>query len=336
MDKYFSIDAYDYHLDDDLIATKPLAARDKCRLLIVDRKNDRITDACFNDIQTYLTDKHQLIINDSKVLKARVYVHKETGAKIEFLFLNPSRNPNTWTCMAKPTKKCRVGDRFYLDGFVMEISRKNNNGTIDVTINHSDKTVYDFLNQHGELPLPPYMNRDAQGSDDTDYQTVYAKHSGSVAAPTAGLHFTDELLADIKSNGTCVSPITLHVGAGTFKPVSTTDIRAHHMHTESVSCHPMVRTKIMSGDYINVAVGTTSCRTMESIDTLSNETNLFIYPGYTFKYTDGLITNFHLPKSSLLMLVCAFGGYDLMMRAYRHAVQERYRFYSYGDAMFII
>ncbi|MDA8773969.1 tRNA preQ1(34) S-adenosylmethionine ribosyltransferase-isomerase QueA [Chlamydiia bacterium] len=336
MDKHFSIDAYDYHLDDELIATKPLAVRDKCRLLIIDRKNKTITDGFFDNIKKYLTNKHQLVINNSKVLKARVYAHKETGAKIEFLFLNPSADKKTCTCMAKPTKKCRVGDTFHLGEYVLKIISKNDNGTIDITVNHTDKTVYDFLEKYGQLPLPPYMNRDAQGSDDTDYQTVYAKHNGSVAAPTAGLHFTDELLADIKSNGTCVSPITLHVGAGTFKPVSTTDIRDHHMHTESVSCDPRIRSSIISGNYINIAVGTTSCRTMESIDAVCNETNLFIYPGYSFKYTDGLITNFHLPKSSLLMLVCAFGGYELMMEAYRYAVQERYRFYSYGDAMLII
>lgn len=329
---------FDYRLPKKLIAHYPATPRDHARLLVVHRENNKQEHRRFDDISEHLTAGDVLVINNSKVIPARFHGTKETGGKIE-IFLITKIKPKTWEVMIRGSVK---------SGAIISIGQKikatliqkgETSGLWIVKFNVDDATLF----RKGETPLPPYINSTAPMQE---YQTVYAKDSGSVAAPTAGLHFTKRLLAQLKKKGVIIVEITLHVGLGTFQPVKTENITEHQMHHELASITAKTAQQInkakRDGKRI-IACGTTSVRTLETFATKDGTvkagkqwTNIFIYPGYTFKSVDGIITNFHLPKSSLIMLVSAFLGYERTMSVYRLAINKKYRFYSFGDAMFII
>ena len=335
-----------YDLPKELIAQTPLDRRDSSRLLVLDRNNGLLENRHFYDIVDYLNDGDCLILNDTRVLPARLYGTKnETGAVVEFLLLN-DLGENKWECIVGPGKKAREGARFsFGDGILeCEVTSVLENGDRVVRFFYDrDSGFYSILDEIGQMPLPPYIKEKL--NDKERYQTVYSKNLGSAAAPTAGLHFTPELLEKIKEKGVSIGYVTLHVGLGTFRPVKEDIIENHKMHSEHYSltretAELINRTK-ESGKRC-IAVGTTSCRTIESIIPENGRihesegwTDIFIYPGYQFKYIDALITNFHLPESTLIMLVSAFAGYDNIMNAYKEAVNEKYRFFSFGDAMLI-
>lgn len=338
-----------YELPPYLIAQHPTQRRDASRLMVIDRKSGEITHRHFYDICDYLHPNDVLVINDSKVIPARLYgcVEGREEAKIELLLLK-NRSLDVWETLVKPGKRARVGSRLIfgdgiLKGEITDIVEEGNRlirFEYDIT---EYSNIYEILHKIGLMPLPPYITEKL--TDNDRYQTVYAKEEGSAAAPTAGLHFTPELLEKIKSRGVSIAPVMLHVGLGTFRPVKADRIDEHIMHTEhfSVSAESagiINRCKANGGRI--VCVGTTSCRTLESvadedghIPAKDGDTGIFIYPGYKFKAVDALITNFHLPESTLLMLVSAFYDKDKMMDAYKIAVQEKYRFFSFGDAMLI-
>ena len=333
-----------YDLPEELIAQSPLADRDSSRLMVLDRVSGQITHRVFHDITDYLQSGDGLVINDTKVIPARLLGEREgTGAKVEVLLLK-RKSDNVWETLVKPGRKARPGMRLsFGDGLlraeVMEIVEEGNR-----LIRFEYEGVFEeVLEQLGQMPLPPYITKKLE--DKNRYQTVYAKYEGSAAAPTAGLHFTEELLHKISEMGINIAHVTLHVGLGTFRPVKVEDVENHHMHTEYYrvtreAADMINRTKREGGRVI--CVGTTSCRTVESaadeegvIHAGEGDTSIFIYPGYQFKILDCLITNFHLPESTLLMLVSALAGKEHIMAAYEEAVRERYRFFSFGDAMFI-
>ncbi|MBQ9017372.1 tRNA preQ1(34) S-adenosylmethionine ribosyltransferase-isomerase QueA [Candidatus Saccharibacteria bacterium] len=335
---------FDYDLPKDLIAQTPLKDRASSRLLVVDRENDTFRDRTFRDIIEYLSPGDALVLNETKVLPARIIgVKKETGGAVELLLLK-NLGGDKWECLARPGKRLRPGTELdFGDGLLAaKVLEKLDGGIIQVEFSY-DGIFLELLERLGTMPLPPYIH--AQLKDQSRYQTVYAKKLGSAAAPTAGLHFTPELLEQISAKGIKIVKITLHVGLGTFRPVEVEDVQAHKMHTESYeisaeAAETLNRVKNAGGKI--VAVGTTTVRTLEtaaredgSFEACSGETSIFIYPGYKFRAVDYLITNFHLPKSTLLMLVSAFAGEDLIKRAYAHAVREQYRFFSFGDAMLI-
>ena len=335
---------FDYDLPKDLIAQTPLKDRASSRLLVVDRENDTFRDRTFRDIIEYLSPGDALVLNETKVLPARIIgVKKETGGAVELLLLK-NLGGDKWECLARPGKRLRPGTELdFGDGLLAaKVLEKLDGGIIQVEFSY-DGIFLELLERLGTMPLPPYIH--AQLKDQSRYQTVYAKNLGSAAAPTAGLHFTPELLEQISAKGIKIVKITLHVGLGTFRPVEVEDVQAHKMHTESYeisaeAAETLNRVKNAGGKI--VAVGTTTVRTLEtaaredgSFEACSGETSIFIYPGYKFRAVDYLITNFHLPKSTLLMLVSAFAGEDLIKRAYAHAVREQYRFFSFGDAMLI-
>lgn len=333
-----------YDLPKELIAQDPLEDRSSSRLLHLSMKDGSVEHRHFTDILDYLKDGDCLVINDTRVIPARLYGHKEgTGALIEILLLKRKKD-DIWECLVKPGKKARPGAKItfgngILTGEILDIVEEGNR-----LIQFHYKGIFEeILDQLGEMPLPPYITHKLQ--DKNRYQTVYAKHDGSAAAPTAGLHFTEELLKKVQEKGVNIAHVTLHVGLGTFRPVKVDDVEQHHMHSEFYMVEEdqaelINRTKKQGGRVI--AVGTTSCRTLESasdedgvIHAGSGWTEIFIYPGYRFKMIDGLITNFHLPESTLMMLVSALAGKERIMAAYEEAVQEKYRFFSFGDAMFI-
>ncbi len=333
-----------YELPQELIAQDPLSNRDASRLLLLDRDSGMRRHTIFHDIIEYLHSGDCLVLNDTRVIPARLIGEKEeTGARIEVLLLKRHRD-NIWEVLVKPGKKARPGARIQFgDGLlraeVLDVVEEGNR-----LIRFSYEGIFEeILDQLGQMPLPPYITHPLQ--DRERYQTVYAKYEGSAAAPTAGLHFTEELLQRIQAKGVRIARVTLHVGLGTFRPVKVEDVTEHHMHTEyyrvtEEAAECINRTKQEGGRVI--CVGTTSCRTIESAageDGLLREsegdTDIFIYPGYHFKVMDCLITNFHLPESTLLMLVSALAGREHILEAYREAVEERYRFFSFGDAMFI-
>ena len=338
-----------YELPQELIAQHPERERDHSRLMVLDRQTDSVAHRHFYDIVDYLRPEDVLVINDSKVIPARLYGHAEgrEEAALELLLLR-QRELDTWECLVKPGKRARLGSRAVfgegiLMGEVVDIVEEGNR-IIRFTY---DKTkyagIYDVLSVVGLMPLPPYITE--QLGDNSRYQTVYAREEGSAAAPTAGLHFTPELLERIRQKGVAIAPVMLHVGLGTFRPVKAERINEHIMHSEFFSV-PEESARIINERKARggrlICVGTTSCRTIESvaqedghIPALSGDTGIFIYPGYRFKAVDALITNFHLPESTLLMLVSAFYDRDRVMAAYETAVRERYRFFSFGDAMFI-
>lgn len=333
-----------YDLPKELIAQSPLADRSSSRLLHLSMEDGRIEHRHFTDILDYLEEGDCLVVNDTKVIPARLYGHKEdTGAVIEILLLKRKEN-DTWECLVKPGKKARPGAKILfggglLQGEILDIVEEGNR-LIHFTY---DGIFEEILDKLGEMPLPPYITQKLE--DKNRYQTVYAKHEGSAAAPTAGLHFTQELLGRVREKGVQIAHVTLHVGLGTFRPVKVDDVEKHHMHSEFYVVEEeqaeMINRAKQNGKRV-IAVGTTSCRTLESaagedgiLSAKSGWTDIFIYPGYQFKIIDGLITNFHLPESTLLMLVSALAGKDKIMHAYEEAVKERYRFFSFGDAMFI-
>ena len=333
-----------YDLPQELIAQTPVEPRNSSRLMILHKDSGELEHRIFKDLPEYLRPGDCLILNDTRVIPARIYgVKEETGAVVEFLLLTQKEN-NVWECLCKPGKRAKVGTRFNfgegkLYGTVIEIQE---DGTRLVQFD-CQGNIYAVLDQIGQMPLPPYIKEKLQ--DKERYQTVYSRELGSAAAPTAGLHFTPQMLKDIQAIGVNIGYVTLHVGLGTFRPVKVEDVTKHKMHTEhyhmpAETAELINRTKANGGRVI--AVGTTSCRTIESVATKNgciceddDNTSIFIYPGYEFKCMDALITNFHLPESTLIMLVSAFAGFDHIMHAYNTAVAEKYRFFSFGDAMFI-
>lgn len=335
---------YHYDLPPELIAQVPVTPRDHSRLLVCDR-NGNIEDKYFYNMIDYLNEGDVLVINQSKVIPARLYVFDvNTESPLEILLLK-QKTINEWYCLVKPGRKAKPGKQFYIkDKLTCEIISVEEDGNRLIRFYHSpDKTFMELLDEIGNMPLPPYITENL--SDNTRYQTVYAKEDGSAAAPTAGLHFTKELLMKIKEKGILIAPVILHVGIGTFRPVKEELITNHMMHHEFFTIPEdsaeIISAALKSGRRI-VAVGTTSCRTLESaFDAEGNliknhtTTDIFIYPGYQFKVVDALVTNFHLPESTLIMLVSALLGYQQTMNAYHHAVENRYRFFSFGDAMLI-
>ena len=348
------ISDFDYHLPEELIAQKPAEKRDSCRLMVLNRAEKTIDNRHFYDILDYLDEGDCLVLNDSRVLPARLYGTKDkTGAKVEFL-LTKRIEGDVWQTMVRPGKRLKPGDRVIFsdeDGkrLSADILEFAEGGTRTVKFQY-DGIFMERLEEIGSMPLPPYIERPGTEEDKETYQTVYSKEDGSVAAPTAGLHFTDEILEKAKKKGLKLAYVTLHVGIGTFRPVKCENIEEHHMHFEEYSISPeaaeTINKTIEEGGKI-VSVGTTSTRTVESaavydenkkhyvVKPGSGSTGIFIYPGYEFKIIDRLITNFHLPKSTLLMLVSALYSREEILRAYDTAVKEKYRFFSYGDAMLI-
>ncbi|BBK28029.1 S-adenosylmethionine:tRNA ribosyltransferase-isomerase [Staphylococcus arlettae] len=339
------IEQFDYHLPEDLIAQTPLKNRDQSRLLVLGKNNGDIEHHHFKDIIDYLNPGDTLVLNDTRVMPARLFgIKEETGAKVEMLMLTQIEG-NDWEVLLKPAKRIKVGDKlnFGEGKIIAECIETLNQGGRIMRL-HFDGILQERLDELGEMPLPPYIK---ERLDDPDrYQTVYAKEAGSAAAPTAGLHFTDTLLADIKAKGINIAFITLHVSLGTFRPVSVEDINDHEMHSEyyqmTQDTADLLNATQSQGGRI-ISVGTTSTRTLETIRQTNDQflaasgwTDIFIYPGFEFKGVDGLITNFHLPKSTLVMLVSAFSTRENILNAYRTAVDERYRFFSFGDAMLII
>lgn len=337
--------SYFYDLPEEQIAQTPVTPRDSSRLLIADREG-RLNDRVFCELPDFLKPGDVLVINQSKVIPARLFASdKNTGSPLEILLLR-QKELDLWYCMVKPGKKAKPGKEFVIgDGkLAAKVVSVEENGDRLIAFTHDPaKTMMELLDEIGNMPLPPYITEKLQ--DRNRYQTVYAKVDGSAAAPTAGLHFTDSLLDRIREMGVQIVPVILHVGIGTFRPVKEEDITKHPMHSEfyqipeesaSIICKAKKEGRRV------IAVGTTSCRTLESafdfngeIKSLSGDTDIFIYPGYQFRAVDALITNFHLPESTLIMLVSALLGYENTMNAYKHAVKDHYRFFSFGDAMMI-
>lgn len=334
-----------YELPEELIAQDPLPDRSGSRLLVLDRQSGAVSHHVFTEILDYLRSGDCLVVNDTKVIPARLIGSKVgTEAKIEILLLKRKEN-NIWETLVRPGKKAKPGTKIsfgdgLLTGEILEVVEEGNR-----LVQFSYDGIFEeILDRLGQMPLPPYITH--QLKERERYNTVYAVHEGSAAAPTAGLHFTPELLQEIEEKGVDIARVTLHVGLGTFRPVKAEEITDHHMHSEFYQISEEAAGKInraRSGNGRVICVGTTSCRTVESaadenghIRAGSGWTEIFIYPGYRFKVLDGLITNFHLPESTLIMLVCALAGREQVMKAYEEAVEERYRFFSFGDAMLVI
>ena len=335
-----------YDLPQELIAQTPIEPRDQSRLMVVDKNTGEVTHKIFKDLIDYLNPNDCLILNDTRVIPARIYgVKKQTGAVVEFLLLKQSEN-NVWECLCKPGKRAKIGTEFVFgEGLVeCEVVDITDDGNRKIQFKCDSKEIYTVLDKIGKMPLPPYITEELKNGE--RYQTVYSRELGSAAAPTAGLHFTNELLKRIEQKGIKIGYVTLHVGLGTFRPVKVDDVTKHKMHTEHYHISKQTadlinKTKANGGRVISV--GTTSTRTLESVATKNgcicedeDDTSIFIYPGYEFKCIDGLVTNFHLPESTLIMLISAFAGYDNVMNAYKIAVDERYRFFSFGDACLFI
>lgn len=334
---------YDYDLPEELIAQTPIAKRDESRLMVLNRDNKTIEHKIFRDIIDYIEEGDCLVINNTKVLPARLYGKKETGANVEFLLLKRIEG-DIWESIVRPGNKLHIGTKvIFGDGLLeAEVLDLLPGGTRKVKFTY-EGIFNEILDKIGLMPLPPYIHESLKDKD--RYQTVYAKYDGSAAAPTAGLHFTPELLEKLKNKGVKIAKVTLHVGIGTFRPVKVENIEEHEMHSE----HYYIKQE--DADIINetkrngkkvYSVGTTSCRVLETVadengfmKAQEGDTQIFIYPGYQFKCIDGLITNFHLPESTLLMLVSALAGREYILKAYKEAVEKKYRFFSFGDAMLI-
>ncbi|MDR9831993.1 tRNA preQ1(34) S-adenosylmethionine ribosyltransferase-isomerase QueA [Staphylococcus coagulans] len=340
-----NIEEFDYELPESLIAQTPLKQRDQSRLLYLNRRTGETEDLHFKDITRFFEQGDTLVLNDTKVMPARLFgVKEETRAKVEMLMLTQIEGDD-WEVLLKPAKRIKVGQTLsFGDGKIIATCMKELDQGGRIMRLHYDGILQERLDELGEMPLPPYIKERLDEKD--RYQTVYAKASGSAAAPTAGLHFTDQLLQQIRENGVNIAFITLHVGLGTFRPVSVENIDDHEMHSEyyqmSQETADLLNKTKAKGHRI-ISVGTTSTRTLETIRqnhtqfvASSGWTDIFIYPGFEFKAIDGLITNFHLPKSTLVMLVSAFSSRQFVLSAYRHAVAGKYRFFSFGDAMIII
>ncbi len=338
-----------FDLPESLIAQEPTEKRGDDRLLLLDKNTGKYEDHMIKDFPSLLKENSILVVNNSKVRKARVYgKNKDSEGIVEFLFLGEN-DDSSWNAIVSKAKRQKKGKEFIFSNLNGEeytrgiISNERDDGTRDVVF--SSPISEEFFLLCGHVPLPPYIKREDNFKDESRYQTIYAKNEGSVASPTAGLHFTPQILEEIKKRGIDIVEVTLHVGAGTFLPVRSDNIEDHNMHTESYEISPLAKETLnkakKEGKEI-VCVGTTSTRTLESaadengvIVSLKGRTNIFIYPGYKFKFVDSLLTNFHTPESTLLMLVSALAGKDNIMRSYSHAIEEKYRFFSYGDAMFI-
>lgn len=338
------VSEFKYDLPEELIAQHPYDKRDSARLMVIDKTSQKIEHKIFADVIDYLQPGDCLVINNTKVLPARLYGKKETGANVEFLLLKRIEG-DCWEAMVRPGNKLRPGTKVtFGEGILQaEVLEVLDGGNRKVKFEY-EGIFNEILDKIGLMPLPPYIKEKLENND--DYQTVYAKYNGSSAAPTAGLHFTEELLEQIKQKGVEIANVTLHVGIGTFRPVKVENIEEHHMHSE----HYYIKQE--DADKINqakknghkvVSVGTTSCRVLESVadengfvKETEGDTSIFIYPGYHFKCIDRLITNFHLPESTLIMLVSSLAGKDFVMKAYEEAVKERYQFFSFGDAMMIL
>lgn len=332
-----------YELPEELIAQTPAEKRDGSRLMVLDRESGEITHEHFFDITEHFNEGDVLVINRSRVMPARLYGKRiDTGANVEILLLRPHGN-DIWETLVKPGKKCKPGNVIsFGDGeLTAEITETLHDGNRILRFAAKDGDVSECMHKLGEMPLPPYIT--SRAADMSRYQTVYAKEEGSAAAPTAGLHFTPELLKKLEDKGVIIVSVLLHVGLGTFRPVKEEEIEAHEMHSEWFSISEEAAEKINNRKGRLFAVGTTSCRVLESVadengkvKACEGETAIFIYPGYRFKAIQGLITNFHLPESTLIMLVSAFAGRENVLNAYRSAVEEKYRFFSFGDAMLIV
>ncbi len=338
------VSEFNYELPEELIAQTPIEKRDESRLMILNTEKQTIEHKTFKNIIDYLEPGDVLVRNNTKVIPARLYGNKETGAKVEFLLLNNIEG-DIWECIVRPGNKLHIGTKVIFGDGLLEAN------ILDIMPGGTRKVQFiyqgifnEILDKIGLMPLPPYIHEELKQKD--RYQTVYAKYDGSAAAPTAGLHFTEELLQKLQEKGIIIANVTLHVGIGTFRPVKEKNVEEHKMHTEHFyikqeDCDKINKAK-KEGKRI-IAVGTTSCRVLESIanensglvEAVEGDTNIFIYPGYNFKCIDGLITNFHLPQSTLLMLVSSLAGKDYILKAYNEAVKEKYRFFSFGDAMFI-
>ena len=337
------VSEFNYELPEELIAQTPIEKRDESRLMVLDRSKKTIEHKTFKNIIDYLEPGDCLVRNNTKVIPARIYGKKETGAKVEFLLLKNIEG-DIWETIVRPGNKLHIGTKvIFGDGLLTaEILEIMPGGTRKVKFTYQG-IFNEILDKIGLMPLPPYIHKELKEKD--RYQTVYAKYNGSAAAPTAGLHFTPELLKKIEEKGVKIANVTLHVGIGTFRPVKEENVENHKMHTEHFYIKQEDVEKInetkKQGKRV-IAVGTTSCRVLETIakedgtvEETEGDTKIFIYPGYQFKCLDGLITNFHLPQSTLLMLVSALAGKDFILKAYNEAVKEKYRFFSFGDAMFI-
>ena len=338
------LEDFDYYLPEELIAQVPIKDRDHSRLLVIDKVNKTMEDKVFKDIIDYLEPGDCLVRNNTKVLPARLYGEKDTGAKVEFLLLKNIEG-DIWEVMVRPGNKLKQGAKVTFGNGILkaEILESTEDGTRLAKFEYNG-IFNEILDEIGLMPLPPYIHESLKDND--RYQTVYAKFQGSAAAPTAGLHFTNDLFEKLKEKGVEIANVTLHVGIGTFRPVKEEKIEDHHMHFEHYALKQEDADKInkakISGHRV-ICVGTTSCRTIETIadpDTglvkeAEGDTGIYIYPGYKFKCMDGIITNFHLPKSTLLMLISAFSDREFILEAYKHAVEEKYRFFSFGDAMFL-
>ena len=338
-----NIEEYNYNLPEELIAQTPISNRSESKLLVMDRKTGAIDDKIFKNIKDYFQNGDVLVLNDTKVLPARIFGNKtDTDAHIEILLLKNIEG-DIWECLSRPFKRLNIGTKVkFGDKLIGEVIEKKEEGIVLIKFSYEGIFI-EIIEQLGLMPLPPYIHESLE--DQTRYQTVYAKYLGSAAAPTAGLHFTKELLKEIEDMGVEILYVTLHVGLGTFRPVTEEDITKHVMHSEHFKMTKEVADKLNKakdeGRKI-YAVGTTSTRTLESIMTkyhkfveCEEDTSIYIYPGYEFKAIDGLITNFHLPKSTLLMLVSAFSEREYILNAYLHAINKKYRFFSFGDAMLI-
>lgn len=341
-----NLDEFDYHLPEELIAQDPLPERDSSRLMVLDPLTKTIKESIFKDIKQFIEPGDLIIMNNSRVIPARLYGNKiPTGTQIEVLLLNELQT-GRWEVLVKPGRRAKKGVKIDFNNLLQaEVVEYTDFGgrIVEFSWNKSNYDFEEILNKLGEMPLPPYINHKLANLE--RYQTVYSKKRGSAAAPTAGLHFTKSLLADLQQNGVLLDYITLHVGLGTFRPVKTEKIEDHKMHAEyaEVSAETVAKIKACKqrGNKV-IAVGTTVTRTLESaaageeLTDFKGWTDIFIYPGYEFKVIDALITNFHLPKSTLLMLVSALAGQDFVLKAYQKAVADKYRFFSLGDAMFIL
>jgi len=345
MQDLFKLSAYQYDLPPELIAQHPCTPRDASRLMVIDRASGQITEMKYRDLADFLEEGDSLVFNNTKVIPARLFGHRETGGAVE-IFLLEKAGVDCWKVLCKPARKVKEGAKItFGDDFSCTVMQELDDGMRVVQFEY-EGDFEEVLGRYGEMPLPHYIQRpEAQDYDMARYQTVYAKNSGAVAAPTAGLHFTPELLDSLHTGGIEQTHVTLHVGLGTFRPVQVDDIREHRMHSERVIIEPEAAERLnrrIEGKR-QICVGTTCCRSLESAANAEGviragefATDIFIYPGYQFRYVKSLLTNFHLPGSTLLMLISAFAGYELTMEAYHKAVKDRYRFFSYGDAMLIL
>jgi len=332
----YKITDYDYHLPDEMIAQTPVEPRDECKLMVIDKETGDIEHKIFKDIIDYLNPGDILVVNNTKVIPARIYGQKTTGAKVEILLMEKTEEDDSWKCLVKPGSKIKKSNEIIFSKKLRGLITHHNDDGSRI-IKFVGDNIWDEINRIGETPLPPYITNKID--DDSKYQTKYAKRDGAVAAPTAGLHFTEDLLEKIRNKGIEIEEVTLHVGLGTFRPIDVEDIRDHEIHEEFYEVKQETYEKIIkaktNGKNI-VAVGTTVVRTLESIvrnNVLIGKTGIYIYPPYEFKLIDKLITNFHLPKSSLLLLVSAFSDKEIIMNSYEKAKENNYRFFSFGDAM---